>query len=413
MTDKANKSTPPQGQSVLDKIASLVGKAYFNALTKLLCEDMGADIAYVGLLSDDREEMKTISLYWDGAHMDFQSWPINDTPCLETVNKDFCLHEATVQTRYPKDSFLKKEQIEAYVGFPLFDDQGTAIGAVVAESRMKLEDSQLFDCLRAAQCRTQVELQHHKALDTMRETLSQSLLLNYSKSMFMANITHELRTPLSAIIGYASLIRDRQIEGPQVQEYAAEICASGEGLLTLISDIMSLAMLEISDETAKSEKFDLTDLARTGNRMIQHQAAQKHLKILAATRTEPLYVKGDAGHTKKALMNMLTNAVKYTSIGHVAIEVTKREDGSAVLSVIDTGIGMTDDILTKACEPLTNFKNAYDMHQEGSGLGIPTTMVLMDRQKARLEVESEVGKGTKAHLVFPPDLVIDDDDGFI
>jgi len=413
MTKKADKSPPPARQFELDKIANLSGKAYFDALTKMLCKDLGADIAFVGLLSDNQEEVKTVSLFWDGAHMDFQAWPIKGTPCFEAVTQDFCLHPEGVQSRFPKDSALGKEQIEACVGLPLLDDQGKAIGVMMAESRMKLEDTSLFDGMRAAQCRIQVELRHYKTLDTMRETLSQALLLNYSKSMFMANISHELRTPLSAILGYASLIRDRQIEGAQIQEYAAEICASGEGLLALIGDIMSLAMLEISDDTAKSERFDLTDLARTGNRMIQHQAAQKHIKIQAASRTDPLYVEGDAGYTKKALMNMLTNAVKYTSIGHVAIAVTKREDGSAALSVIDTGIGMSDDVLTKACEPLTNFKNAYDMHQEGSGLGIPTTMVLMDRQGAKLEVESELGKGTKAHLVFPKELVIEDDDGFI
>jgi len=413
MTKKAEKSTQPAGPTTLDKIAILSGKAYFAALTKLLCEDLGADIAYVGLLSDDRKSMQTISLYWDGGHMDDQNWPVDDAPCFEAVNQDFCLHRCAVRDRYPADSFLKNEQIEAFVGVPLLDEQGKPIGALVAMSRMALEDERLAEGLPAAQCRAQVELRHHKTMDTMRETLSQALLLNYSKSMFMANITHELRTPLGAILGYASLIRDRQVEGPQIEEYAAEICASGEGLLALISDIMSLAMLEISDETAKSEKFDLTDLSRTGKRMIQHQAAQKHLKVVATTRTDPLVVKGDAGHTKKALMNMLTNAVKYTSIGQVAMEVAQREDGSAVLSVIDTGIGMSEDVLTKACEPLTNFKNAYDMHQEGSGLGLPTTMVLMDRQGARLEIESALGKGTKAHLVFPPELVIEDNEGYI
>ncbi len=413
MTKEANISAPPDGQFDLDKIANLSGKAYFDALTKMLCEGLGADIAFVGLLSDNQEEVKTISLFWDGAHMDFQTWPVGSSPFLKAAKKDACVIQEGVQEHFPGDTMFGKEQIEACVGFPLMDDQGIAMGVLVAESRLKLEGSSLTDGMRAAQCRTQVELRHYKSMDTMRETLSQALLLNYSKSMFMANITHELRTPLSAILGYASLIRDRQIEGAQIQEYAAEICASGEGLLALIGDIMSLAMLEISDDTAKTERFDLTDLARTGNRMIQHQAAQKHIKVQAASRTDPLYVNGDAGYTKKALMNMLTNAVKYTSIGHVAMAVARREDGSAAISVIDTGIGMSDEVLTKACEPLTNFKNAYDMHQEGSGLGIPTTMVLMDRQGARLEVESELGKGTKAHLVFPKELVVEDDDGFI
>lgn len=393
--------------------SNLSGKAYFQALTEAISKQFNIHIAYVGQLVDDNNSMKTVALHWGGKRADNVTYPIDNTPCAETVNTDFCLYQAMVQSKFPGDDFLKEQKIEAYAGVPLFDENGSVIGALVAESQKPIEGDQLADSLRQVQSRAQRELRHHAELETLRETLSQALLLNYSKSMFMANISHELRNPLSAIIGYASLIRDRQIDESQMQEYASEICASGEGLLTLINDIMSLAMLEISDDNAKSERFDLTDMARTGNRMIQHQAAQKHLLVVPAKRTDPLYVMGDPGHTKKALMNLLTNAVNYTSLGRVEIEVARCDDGGARISVIDSGVGMTEDELAKACEPLTNFKNAYDMHQEGAGLGIPTTMVLMDRQGARLKIESERGKGTSAHLIFPSGLVVDDDGDFI
>ncbi|NVJ99707.1 MAG: HAMP domain-containing histidine kinase [Alphaproteobacteria bacterium] len=408
MTDSISPS-----HEISDALRGLSGKPYFDALTKHLCEDHGADIAYVGLLQENRSVMKTVSLFWDGEHKQPATYPIDDTPCQETVSRDFCLYQRMVQASFPADQFLVDEKLEAYVGFPLMDDKGTVIGALVAESRTPLEDDALFNIVRAHQVRTQIELAHRVDLDAVRDTLSQALVLNYSKSMFMANISHELKNPLSAIIGYASLIRDRQVDENQLRDYASEICASGENLLTLINDIMSLAMLEISDDTALSEQFDLTDMARTGKRMIQHQAAQKHLKVVAATRTDPLFVKGDPGHTKKSLMNLLTNAVKYTSLGCIEIEVAEMEDGSARLTVSDTGIGMSADTLAQICEPLTDFKHAYDMHQEGTGLGIPTTMLLMERQGARLDIESEPGKGTRAHLVFPPELVVEDSGDFI
>lgn len=400
-------------RSLLDALAPLTGQAYMAALTKALASDMGADFAHVGLLINGDTAMRTISYVANGETADNLTYKIDGSPCAETVNRDFCLYQAMVQSSFPGDEFLKDERIEAYAGMPLLNEEGRTIGAIVALSRSPLEDDSLRHFIEAARPRTQAELRHYLTEEELRETLSQALLLNYSKSMFMANISHELRNPLSAMIGYASLIRDQQSEARETREYASEICAQGEGLLTLINDIMSLAMLEISDESAKSERFDLTDMARTGNRMIQHQAAQKHLMVIPARRTDPLFVCGDPGHTKKVLMNMLTNAVHFTSLGRVELEVAKNEDGSARLSVIDSGVGMDAEELEKACMPLTNFKHAYDMHQEGAGLGIPTSMVLMDRQGARLVIESEKGKGTKAHLVFPKNLVLADEGDFI
>ncbi len=398
---------------LLDALAPLTGLAYLSAFAKTLSKDLGADFAHVGILTDQDTAMRTVAYVVDGEPAENLSYEIDGTPCAETVNRDFCLYQAMVHASFPSDHFLKDEKIEAYAGMPLFCEDGHTIGAIVALSRTVLEDNCLKVFMQAAAPRVQAELRHHLLQEKMRESLSQSLLLNYSKSMFMANISHELKSPLSAMIGYASLIRDQQVDIKDMQAYAAEICAQGENLLILINDIMSLAMLEIADETSRAERFDLTDIARTGNRMIQHQAAQKHLKVVPASRTDPLFVTGDAAYTKKALMNLLTNAVQFTSLGRIEMEVTKAGDGSARLSVRDSGVGMTEEELARARAPLGDFKNAYDMHQEGAGLGIPITTVLMERQGARLVLESEKGKGTTAHLVFPPELVAEDRDDFI
>jgi signal transduction histidine kinase len=112
-------------------------------------------------------------------------------------------------------------------------------------------------------------------------------------------------------------------------------------------------------------------------------------------------------------MNLLTNAVKYTSRGQVALEVSLEKDGSARLTVTDTGVGMSPEQLDEACKPLGTFTHAYDMHQEGAGLGVPITMLLMQRQGGDLIIESEPGVGTTAHLVFPAALVEDEEGDFI
>eukprot|EP00657_Telonema_sp_P-1_P007616 TRINITY_DN27658_c0_g1_i1.p1 TRINITY_DN27658_c0_g1~~TRINITY_DN27658_c0_g1_i1.p1 ORF type:complete len:166 (-),score=46.65 TRINITY_DN27658_c0_g1_i1:112-609(-) len=161
---------------------------------------------------------------------------------------------------------------------------------------------------------------------------------------------------------------------------------------------MSLAMLEISDETSKREKFDLLDIARTGRRLIQQQAASKNLTVAAATRSDALIVHGDAGHTKKALMNLLSNAVKFTSNGKIEIVVEEDESSNARLSVIDGGVGMSPGEIAKATEPLGTFTHAYDMHQEGAGLGLPITALLMQRQGCLLYTSPSPRDRTRSRM---------------
>ena len=398
----------------LDSLAPLVGRAFFDALTRLLCSDFGADVAFVARYDEKRDMMKTLSFFQDGVHQNSLEYALENSPCSGLLAGDLCLYLKDVQSQFPSAQFLKDQGIQAYIGIPLGDGDGNVTGALAVECRHALDEGDaLLSVMESLKARVGTEFLHYQNANKSREALSQALLLNYSKSMFMANISHELRTPLGAMVGYASLIRDRQIDPKAIKTYAGQICTSGEELLALIGDIMSLAMLEISEETSHREKFDLLDIARTGRRLIQQQAAGKNLTVMAATRSDALIVTGDASHTKKALMNLLTNAVKYTSRGQIRLEVTVADDGSARLSVTDTGVGMTAEQAKEACKPLGSFTQAYDMHQEGSGLGLPITSLLMQRQGGTLYIESNEGKGTTAHLVFPKELVQDEEGDFI
>ncbi|WP_262690805.1 sensor histidine kinase [Kordiimonas aestuarii] len=402
--------------STLGQISSHIGFTYFRELTQALCDDFGADIAFIAYFAEaGTETAKSLALCENGETKPPANFPLPGTPCWETANNGSCFYASGVRDVYPDDEYLARHEIESYVGVALPGEDGKErCGVMVAMARTPLqEDDPLRTFVAAASSRTRSELLHYVAERKLKETISQALLLNYSKSMFMANISHELRTPIGAMVGYASLIRDSELDKKTLHSHANQIAASGESLLALIGDIMSLAMLEISDETAKRERFDLLDIARTGRRLIQQQAASKNLAVRAATRTDSLLVLGDAGHTKKALMNLLTNAVKYTSSGTIEIAVDRAEDGSARLSVTDTGVGMNAEEIKAACQPLGTFTHAYDMHQEGAGLGLPITMLLMQRQNGRLEMESESGKGTKAHLIFPSCIVTEEGGDFI
>jgi signal transduction histidine kinase len=424
MADAVNKpQTPPDetilrpaARALLQKLSDVSGSEYFQKLSEALCASLAVDIAIVGKIIDDGAKVQTLGMTWDGKPAKSITYDLTGTPCYNTVRNNYCLHRDNVQGFYPDDQMLIDENIQGYAGYPLRDENGQTIGLIIALSRQPISvDREIFDFAKIAAARARAELQAHIAQEKLKKALNEALLLNYSKSMFMANISHELRNPLSAMIGYASLIRDRQVEKQNITEYANEICLAGEELLALISDILSLSTLEISGDTAERKEFDLTEIARTGRRLLQEQAAAKNLTLLPVLRAEPLCVIGDSKHTKKALLNLITNAVKFTSMGQIEIIVGTNDKGEAFLAVQDTGIGMDDDQIAEACRGMDSFENAYSMHKNGHGLGLPLTYLLIERQGGHIEIESKKGRdsGTIVRLIFPKENVTGEKSDFI
>lgn len=395
-------------------LADKSGVDYFYALSEAICQVLGMDCAYVSVLDPQKWEKKTLGTFWKGKPINSLTYSLEGTPCAHTVVDGSCYYEADVASAFPEDQILIDEKIEGYIGHAIKDTSGKTIGSIVALSTKPIESrDDIGDLAKLVTARTRAELESYMMSERLKETLSEALLLNYSKSMFMANISHELRNPLSAMIGYASLIRDRQVEKKDAVEYAGEICIAGEELLALIGDILSLSSLEISGEAVERVEFDLTNIARTGRRLQQEQAAAKNLAILPISQTEPVCVMGDPTHTKKALLNILSNAVKYTSLGEIEISVDTNAEGEAVLSVRDTGVGMNNEQIEQVSCGMRNFERAYTMHQDGAGLGFPLTYLLIERQGGRIEIESQRALGTTVRLIFPKSLVIERPDDFI
>lgn len=398
----------PDLQELLHTLFDVSGTAYFQKLTGIICASVGADIALVGQLVDGGSKVQTLGLTRDGKTADAITYSIAGTPCFKTIESDYCLHRDRVQQLYPDDQALADERIRGYAGYALRDENGEAIGTIVALFRNPISaNNNIFQFAKLAAARARVEMRHFISQENLKEALSESLLLNYSKSMFMASISHELRNPLSAMIGYASLIRNRQVDADSIGEFANEICTAGDDLLALIGDILSLATLEIASDLVERNEFDLVEVARASRRLHLEQAAAKNLTLLPLLRTEPLIILGDSKHTKKAILNLLSNAVKYTGLGEIEISVHINEAGEPVLSVQDTGVGMTAAQIVSANQGMDSFKQAYSMHQDGGGLGLPLTHLLMERQGGRMEIKSATDQksGTLAQLVFPKDTI--------
>lgn len=227
---------------------------------------------------------------------------------------------------------------------------------------------------------------------------------NRAKSNFLANMSHELRTPLNSIIGFSEMMTSEVLgEIPDAYaEYAGFITHSGHHLLNIINDLLDLSKIEAGmmalDETAVDLSVTISEVVlmlkelthKNGNEIVTHVGADC-----------PMHLLGDRLRVKQVLVNVIGNAVKFTHDGQVKIECST-ENGSIVLSISDTGIGMSEHDILIALSPFGQVDGHHlSKRFEGTGLGLPLAEQLMEMHDGSLGIHSEIGKGTTVTLRFP------------
>ena len=225
------------------------------------------------------------------------------------------------------------------------------------------------------------------------------------KDEFLAGISHEVRTPLSAILGLAELLRT-QIVGPLTddqREMVSRIEESGRHLLAVINDLLDLAKIEAGRFDLAPQMIMAHDLCRAGVRMIRELAIRKNQKIHTNLdpRVEGIY--GDERRLRQALINLLSNAVKFTPPeGQIGIDLEGDPDNEVVrISVWDTGIGIAAEDMPRLFQPFSQIDNVYQRDQAGSGLGLVIVARLAELHGGGVTLVSEPGKGSRFTITLP------------
>ena len=238
-----------------------------------------------------------------------------------------------------------------------------------------------------------------------RSQLEQALDLARSatqaKSDFLANMSHDIRTPMNAIIGFAGLL-ERNADNPsKVRDYITKITASGQHMQSLINDILDMSRIENGKMTLNENVFSLTEVLEEVNTVIQPQVmARKQIFVISSDEiTQDIYI-GDSARIRQILLNLLTNAVKYTPDGgNIELSVGETEkltDNFAGLCfrVSDTGIGISEEYLDKIFDPFSRERNSTVSGIQGTGLGMSITRSLVDLMGGSIYAESRLGQGS-------------------
>jgi two-component system cell cycle sensor histidine kinase PleC len=243
----------------------------------------------------------------------------------------------------------------------------------------------------------------HRAEKALRAAAIESGFASRAKSEFIANMSHELRTPLNAIIGFSGIIESlpKTKDNEKTIDYAGHISRAGNHLLDVINDILDISKIESGNFELSRDEISLYDTANAAAELVRARCAEKkqRLDVLMPERLPTVWA--DNRRIKQVLINLLSNAHKFTPEGGRICLVATKEASTVTVAVTDTGRGMTDAQVKNALMPFVQVKSQYTRDQEGTGLGLPIAKALIEMHGGRFVMSSAPENGTTVAFTLP------------
>ena len=349
-----------------------------------------------------------IDLYND-KYYEIRSNDLHLDKLVEESDKDVRITLCDIMEKYAAEEY--KDDVMKFIDFDTVDERMKNKNVITIEYRnmdhlwrrgrliayKRLADGRISNLLGMVE-----DINDEKsARDELVEISERAVAANEAKSAFLSNVSHEIRTPINAVLGMNEMIL-RESEDVQALEYAQSIKQAGNTLLGLINDLLDFSKIEAGKMEIVPVDYDLSSMANDLVNMLHIRADQKGLDVkLDFDRNTPKLLHGDELRIKQAVTNILTNAVKYTEKGSVTFSVGyERVEGEKNLvklkiSIEDTGIGIKPEDMDKLFVKFERVEVERNRNIEGTGLGLSITKRLLEMMGSTLMVESEYGKGSR------------------
>ncbi|SFB09518.1 PAS domain S-box-containing protein [Rhizobium sp. NFR07] len=246
--------------------------------------------------------------------------------------------------------------------------------------------------------------------DELRAAKRAAETANAHKSEFLAHVSHEIRTPLNAIIGFADMMGSERlgpVGHPRYVEYANDIGRSGRHVLDIVNDLLDISKIEAGELDLDFSAVGLNETVSEAVSLVQPQANGQRVIIRTALSQSVPQVVADLRSIKQIVLNILSNAIRFTpSGGQIVVSTGYEANGSVVLRIRDTGIGMSRAELELAMKPFRQVPGASRNRGDGTGLGLPLTKAMVDANRASFNITSAPNEGTLVEVTFPSQRVL-------
>lgn len=373
----------------LPQILKTLNKAEIDFTYKLVSE-----------VSEDRQELSTLAPHYDAILYDYY-------PCQNSLHIESPLTK--LDWWYQSKPRIPLILITEALGDELAVEcmQAGISGYLLRDKLSKLPET-LRNCLLDSarkQPNSQFDVFQQQALQYLKqEEQSKSEPETYSldKEEYIADLTHELRAPLTGILGFSRVLIE-EIFGslnPKQMQYLRAIAESGEHLLELVNDFLDISKIDADKEVVYPEKITVEDVCRASMSILQEKAREKDVEFKLVVDEKIDFCLADRRRLKQILVNLLSNAIKFTEMGSVTLKVTPQQE-KIVFSVIDTGIGIAESDRDKLFQPFQQIKTHLHTRYNGTGLGLALSRKLAKLQGGDLTFTSESGKGSCFNLYLP------------
>jgi PAS domain S-box-containing protein len=235
---------------------------------------------------------------------------------------------------------------------------------------------------------------------------------NAHKSDFLARVSHEIRTPLNAIIGFSDMMATERfgpIGHPRYIEYANDIGRSGRHVLDIVNDLLDISKIEAGEMELEFTAVGLNETISEAVSLVQPQANAQRVIIRTSLSANVPQIVADLRSIKQIALNILSNAIRFTPAGgQIVVSTAYEANGSVVLRIRDTGVGMTRSELEQAMKPFRQVTTGARKRGDGTGLGLPLTKAMVDANRASFAISSTPNEGTLVEVVFPSPRVLAD-----